>query len=69
MPNRQGVTICEQFLSDKLFNLLKITGEPLECSICLESIDCKRCHVVLACCHSYHLNCIINQPRCPVCRK
>ena len=70
MPNRQqGAVFCEQFLCDKMFDLCKITNEVLECSICLENIECKRCHVVLTCGHSYHFNCIFNQQRCPICRK
>ncbi len=67
--NHTSIVYCETFLSNKLFDLCQISKESLECSICLEGIDCKKCHVVLSCGHSYHIGCIINQPKCPICRK
>ena len=61
-------------LKKKFWEMAKALDEKFECSICLDTIDCKvgceRCFTILNCGHVYHLPCIIKcQPlQCPLCR-
>lgn len=56
------------FLKNQVWDLLKQQNKECECSICLETIDCKNCYCLLSCGHSFHLCCIVGQTRCPLCR-
>jgi hypothetical protein len=57
------------FLANEWFRVKKTLNEPLECSICLNDIDCKNCICLLMCGHAYHIGCIHQQTFCPLCRQ
>ena len=57
-----------EFLAKEFFRLKKIANEPMECSICLDTICCDRCIVVLLCGHVGHFMCLQKQSICPLCR-
>jgi len=67
-PPREPVRITKDFLKNNYFDMLKEKKEKIECSICLEEIDCKNCFCLLTCGHSYHLGCILKCHNCPICR-
>lgn len=56
------------FLKNKYFDLSKSNNITLNCSICLEDIDCKHCFSLLSCGHPFHFQCIAEQTVCPLCR-
>lgn len=56
------------FLTKEFVRLKQLAGEPMDCSICLESICCVRCCVVLQCGHWGHFLCLQKQLICPLCR-
>ena len=58
----------KSFLKNQVWELLKEKQKEIECSICLEGIDCKNCYCLLTCGHSFNLCCIVGQTRCPLCR-
>lgn len=58
-------------LTREYYDMCKTTNKSLECSICLEPIDCKNCICLLLCGHSFHYNCILRVTppvKCPLCR-
>jgi len=57
------------FLAKEIYRLKTLANEPLECSICLESICCNLCFSVLMCGHGYHYSCIVQNVtgKCPLC--
>jgi len=67
-PTRDPIRITKDFLKNNYFDMLKEKRETIECSICLEEIDCKNCFCLLTCGHSYHLACILKCHNCPICR-
>lgn len=58
-----------EFLSKEFVRLKKIANEPMDCSICLDSICCERCVIVLICGHYGHFMCLQKQSICPLCRQ
>lgn len=67
-PTREPIRIVKDFLKNNYFDMLKEKKEKIECSICLEEIDCKNCFCLLTCGHSYHLGCVLKCHKCPICR-
>ena len=57
-------------LTKEYYEMMKTLAKPMECSICLEAIDCKNCFCLLICGHSFHYNCIsrVKPSKCPICR-
>ena len=55
---------------NEIFDMWKNNGKDLECCICLESIDCKRCCKILTCSHIFHTDCYhkLIDKKCPICR-
>jgi len=58
----------KDFLKNTYFDMIKERGEKIECTVCLDEIDCKKCCSLLSCGHSYHLCCIMKCESCPLCR-
>lgn len=58
-----------QHLANEYYDLKAKVGETLECAICLEKIDCKRCLQLWTCGHSFHATCTAqcSTNRCPLC--
>lgn len=56
-------------LAKEYFELRKNIGQKLECSVCMEQIDCKHCISLWTCGHSFHASCVEQCPttRCPLC--
>ena len=57
-----------KYLANNYFDLLRIQGEDIQCSVCLDNIDCKKCFCLIPCGHYYHLCCIMHVKVCPICR-
>ena len=58
-------------LTKEYYSMIKSLGKSLECSICIEPIDCDKCICLLLCGHSFHYSCIMRvEPpiKCPLCR-
>ena len=64
--NNQPVSL---FLAKEYFSQKERLHEVLECPICLETINCPNCFCLLMCGHFGHLNCLMSQNRCPLCRQ
>ena len=66
---QEPIRPVKDFLKYKVWDLIKAQpNNDIECSICLDNIDCKKCYTILNCGHSYHLNCVIKCKTCPLCR-
>jgi hypothetical protein len=64
-PNR----MVSDFLKNNYWDMLKAQNKSVECAICLEQIDCKKCFCILSCGHFYDIGCIIKcKGKCPTCR-
>jgi hypothetical protein len=59
----------KDFLKNNYFKLLKEKNDKIECSVCLEEIDCPKCYYLLNCGHSFHIGCAIRCNFCPLCRQ
>lgn len=57
-----------EFLAKEFMRLKGIANENMECSICLDTICCQRCCVVLQCGHYGHFMCLQKLSICPLCR-
>ena len=61
----------KSFLSQEFFNLKKKDNAQtdLECSICLEKINCIKCFTLWTCGHYFHASCCaqLKTNRCPIC--
>lgn len=69
---RKVIVPVSQFLKNTYFDLLKNAPPtaPIVCSICLDDLmNCKNCFCLLNCGHNFHIQCVSNQARCPVCRE
>ena len=66
--------IIKSFVSNHLakeyYTMAKSLDKILECSICLEQVDCKHCFCLLSCGHGFHIQCIaqVQDHTCPLCR-
>lgn len=58
----------KDFLKNTFYDLLKEKGEKIECPICMEEINCKKCFTLLSCGHYLHLDELLKCKSCPVCR-
>lgn len=69
-PTQPPTIIVENYLKNNYWEMCEKLEKSLECSICLEHINCKNCFTLLVCGHSYHLCCITRcRPnQCPLCR-
>ena len=56
---RQPIRPVKDFLKNNYWELL-------ECSICLNEVDCKNCFCLMDCGHSFHLCCILKCKNCPL---
>ena len=66
---QEPIRPVKDFLKCKVWDLIKAQpNNDIECSICLDNIDCKKCYTILTCGHSYHLACVIKCETCPLCR-
>ena len=65
---REPIKPVKDYLKKTLWDLYKDKGEKLECSICLDEIDCEKCACWLTCGHHYHLCCVIKTNKCAMCR-
>jgi hypothetical protein len=59
----------KDFLKNNYYKLLKENNEKLDCSICLDEIDCTKCFMLLSCGHYFHIGCCIRCNYCPLCRQ
>ena len=57
-----------EYLTKEFVRLKKLANEQMDCSICLDSICCPRCCVVLQCGHYGHFMCLQKLSICPLCR-
>lgn len=62
----EPIRLVKDYLKNQFWELKK--NETMECSICLDNIDCQKCFCLLSCGHAYHLCCIIRCNTCPLCR-
>jgi hypothetical protein len=65
---KEPIRIVKPFLKNNYFDMLKKNGERIECSICMDEIDCKNCFCLLTCGHYFHLYETLRCDSCPVCR-
>jgi|DEB0MinimDraft_6_1074348.scaffolds.fasta_scaffold32426_4 hypothetical protein len=67
---QKKLKICKDFLSENYFDMCKELNKDLECSICMEKLNCRSCFMLLACGHSFHAKCLIRMQEhmCPTCR-
>jgi hypothetical protein len=66
--NEQSNVICKTFLRDFVYETHLKNGTELECSICMDKIDCKHCYALLSCGHGFHSFCLMRINKCPICR-
>ena len=67
LTDQQNV-ICRPYLRDFVYEQHLKNGTELECPICLETITCKHCFLILSCGHHSHSFCMHRVNRCPICR-
>ena len=67
---QKKLKICSQHLSQNYFEMARQLNKDLECSVCLEKLNCKSCFTILSCGHSFHGSCLvrIKEQECPTCR-
>ena len=67
---QKKLKICSQHLSQNYFEMARELNKDLECSVCLEKLNCKSCFTILSCGHSFHGSCLvrIKEKECPTCR-
>ena len=65
---QEPIRPVKDYLKKTLWDLYKDKGEKIECSICLDEIDCEKCACWLTCGHHYHLCCVIKTNKCAMCR-
>lgn len=58
------------YLKNTYYDLCLKAEADLQCTICLDKIDCKRCMCLLVCGHFYHRECVegMKEAICPICR-
>jgi len=56
-------------LKNNYYRLLKEKKEDMQCSVCLDPIDCEKCFYLLSCSHYFHIGCAIKCTYCPLCRQ
>jgi len=66
---KEPVRPVKDFLKNNHYRMLKQSKEKLNCSICLDDIDCEKCFYLLSCGHYYHIGCAIKCNFCPTCRQ
>jgi len=66
--NDQQNVICRPFLRDFVYEQHLKNKTELECPICLDTITCKHCFLILSCGHHSHSFCMHRINRCPICR-
>ena len=62
--------ICSQFLTDNYYDMKKELKQEMSCAVCMDTLDCKNCFVLLSCGHFYHSKCLLflREKVCPECR-
>ena len=70
LPDMPLQNVVKPFLRDQFYEMAKKVGRKMECSICLENIDCNKCLTLMTCGHTLHLSCYMSQQTytCPLCR-
>jgi len=68
--NSEPIRPVKDYLKNFVWKLIKEykKDEKIECSICLEEVDCQKCYSLLTCGHSFHMSCIYKCNSCPLCR-
>ncbi len=70
LPDMPFQNVVKPYLRDTYFEMCKETRRKMECSICLEDIDCRKCLTLMNCGHTLHMSCYMAQQTytCPLCR-